>query len=539
MSHITPLQQILWHTASEASTTAWMRIVTILDASHEASALAAWLEPYLELWPDRLRVLPESWFEALLSDPSLGKARICRRVSLKRATLSEDLSACLVDASGLSTITQLELRRCQFSTPAIEHLLHAPLWSNLTSLDLGGTYLDARGMAALAQSTALSRLTSLKLGRCRLDHTLIEVLTQSTTLTQLKKLYLRQNHIGDRGLEALAQWASLAQCEELVVSSNQVGSAGLEALASHHVLCSLKSLDVSHNNITDTGLAALAQAPHLASLEQLWLGHNQLQGGIAALTRGQAWPHLKALHLEASDLRGDDILALANACVLPAIEVLDVDDNPVGDEGARVLAQPEAFPTLKTLQLFNAGLTSAGLHHLVCAPRLTQLVCLDLASNPMDDTVIEALARRRDIGALREIYLSSTQLEVCGLERLTQALWWSQLEGVWLDGNPLGDVGALLLAFADAPSLKTLRLNDCGVGDDGARALSRTTGMRSLERLILDDNKVGSEGLVALATSTACPSLRMLHVRGMRIDDRARAALQARQAREPDFSWRE
>ena len=228
--------------------------------------------------------------------------------------------------------------------------------------------------------------------------------------------FARGSALPDGRLDLCKQSLGLANAERL-----------FGALAGNH---QVRSLLLGTDGLRSAGAIALASMLEDArppGLETLYLGCNHIElGGIEALARAVTKVPLRALWLKR---------------------------NPVGVEGARVLATMlREQPALEVLDLTNTRLSDVG---------------------------AEAIAE----GLLGQV----------GLPR--------GLEVLMLGGNGIGERGAEALAEAIAqhPHLRELGLAASQLGDAGAHALARGIARsRRLERLDLASNAIGVSGLGAL-----------------------------------------
>jgi uncharacterized protein (TIGR02996 family) len=88
-------------------------------------------------------------------------------------------------------------------------------------------------------------------------------------------------------------------------------------------------------------------------------------------------------------------------------------------------------------------------------------------------------------------------------------------------GSALGADGAATVAAAELPRLVTLAFSGNWIGDDGVRALCRTTGLPALRNLDLSSNEIADGGADALVGSELIRRLRNLGLRGNPIPELA------------------
>ena len=213
-------------------------------------------------------------------------------------------------------------------------------------------------------------------------------------------------------------------------------------------------------------------------------------------------------HIEVTDciIRPEEAQHLAQAlCVNTSVKTLMLSDNPLGDDGAKALAEmlggngAESSGTVNTTLEYVAinlcDIGPVGAQHLAQALRVnTSAKTLDLSDNFLDDEGAKALAEM----------LGGNGAESSGTVNTT-------LEHVVLSNCDTGPVGAQHLAQALRvnTSAKTLNLSDNLLGDEGAKALAEMLGGNgaessgtvntTLEHVYLSDCNIGPVGAQHLA----------------------------------------
>ncbi len=233
-----------------------------------------------------------------------------------------------------------------------------------SSLDEATRYDD---IARLIEGGALSGRTELALRDRGLGPELGELIAGSPN--ELVELDLRGNLLGPRGAMALAESSELGDLETLILApgrvyteGNRVGDAGAIALTESSTLVALRKLDLTRNELGPKAAAALAEGP----------------------------PALRVLILDSNAL-GD---AGAEALAGRELDTLHVGWNGIGDEGAAALADG----SFTTLMLAKNDLGQAGADAL--AEGLTKTETLYLGGNAIAET-----------GRLRERFGEGLHLE--------------------------------------------------------------------------------------------------------------------------------
>jgi uncharacterized protein (TIGR02996 family) len=279
-------------------------------------------------------------------------------------------------------------------------------------------------------------------------------LAASPVLARLRDLDLYSHKIGDEGARAIFASPHLGGLASLSLNSTEITSEAVEALASSPSIKRLRKLDLSSNAIHDSGIADLASAGD-------WLPLREFKGwGMGLSPRVAAW--------------------FADAAVYSVLEVLEISQNWLGDEGVERLVRGTSG-TWRTLDLGGNQIGDDGAEALARSPRLARLECLTLRDNPIGLRGVRALAASPHLAALRELELS--------------------------DSTGFGDEGALAIARSPYLRLSKLYLTAGGFGPDGMEALARSPAFAGVRHLYVDSCRIGLRGVRALA---AWPGLRYL-----------------------------
>lgn len=155
-----------------------------------------------------------------------------------------------------------------------------------------------------------------------------------------------------------------ARINDLNLHFTQVDDDALQYLVP---LRFLRHLNVSETKITDEGVKTLCAIRHM---KVLVLSNTAVTGACLKYLRKS--PFL--IHLFISgihNLTPDDLTVLGR---LPALNKLDVSNNPIGDEGAKIVSRM----SINNLEMNDCGLSDEGIVYLSSAP----LVILAIGGNP-------------------------------------------------------------------------------------------------------------------------------------------------------------
>jgi uncharacterized protein (TIGR02996 family) len=317
----------------------------------------------------------------------------------------------------VATIDELEVFGTSVS-PAVHDLFAAPLASRLRHLSLRSCHLDDEGAMLLAECTALSHLRALDLALNRLTAAGVLALACGELFMALERLDLGCNEgIGREGIKHLSQaqlpalktlglmacaehfgtnaiyeapW--FGQLERLMLRSNLDSSIPFD-LQMYEGPCRLVSLNLGQNKLGDEDLEELARTP---------------------------LPALQHLSLEMNQLTGAAVLTLLSAPWARQLVTLDLNDNPVGDEGATRLASAEVLENLEELCLSSSEISDQGAAALAGSPALDWLWRLDLSCNDLGSPGLRALAAS---SRLEEVRLDTVGMEDDEVHRLFEKRW--------------------------------------------------------------------------------------------------------------------
>ncbi|XP_029935752.1 NACHT, LRR and PYD domains-containing protein 12-like, partial [Myripristis murdjan] len=309
---------------------------------------------------------------------------------------------------------------------------------------------------------AVRNCRKARLSGCGLSKTHCEVVASALTSNpHLTELDLSENKLQDSEVKLL--------------------SAGLESPN-----CRLETLRLRFCRLSESSCASLAWAlksnPHLTELD---LSHNNLQdSGVKLLSAGLESLNcrLETLRLSGCELSKTHCEVVASALKSnPHLTELDLSENDLVDSEVKLLSAGLESPNcrLETLRLSDCRLTESSCASLVSAlksnPHLTEL---DLSDNQLQDSAVKLLSAGLESPncSLKTLRLSHCSLSESSCASLASALKSNpHLTELDLSENQLQDSGVKLLsAGLESPNcrLKTLRLTDCQVTDEGCASLA-------------------------------------------------------------------
>jgi hypothetical protein len=332
--------------------------------------------------------------DALLSSPILSGLRSLKLhdVNLSDATLQR------LAENATFMLELLSMSDTRLPPGAVEALANGARMTALRTLILGGRRVDAAAQRTLAASRSL-RLRELWLIGNRLDHGL-EALAGSPAVAGLEALVLGDECSDPSALASLL--GSLDALQRLRVERCAEGTLVAEALRPS--AGTLRELSLYGVELGDAGARTLCELG-LGGLCHLELTMSGIgDAGARALAASGLLRGLTRLSFWDSRLGPDGVQAIAG--VSPDLVELVLSGNPIGDEGARILAASPALRNLERLLLTSTGIGPEGARALLDAPGLARAHTIVLPREVGSALRAETMARRRDFevvvpGAMR------------------------------------------------------------------------------------------------------------------------------------------
>jgi uncharacterized protein (TIGR02996 family) len=345
----------------------------------------------------------------------------------------------------------------------------------------------------------------------------LESLFARDRLGGLRRLGVAFGTFGDRAASGLAASRALAGLEELDLRVSDIGAAGMRALAHSDRLGALRSF-AFRGDLSKAMMEALFASPLAKRLTRLALsGGYVLAPGIGvtserlrddggALLARSVSAELAHLTVDSHYIGVSGLEAITSR--LSSLRSLDLRLGALGTPELAVLASAR-MPALVSLGLGQNDLDADGVAVLARATALPRLAEIELSEGTIDGRAIEILGASPLGTTLRSLYLRASRVDGAAVGALARSGMLERLRSLVLDLCPVGEDGARSLADARASALAELRLYECDLGDGGASALARATGLTALDLLDIRKNQIGNEAAVALLEA---PSLRWARI---------------------------
>ena len=307
---------------------------------------------------------------------------------------------------------------------------------------------------------------------------------------RLQKFTISTDHFS---CEQIADWPNLTQLEELDVESSRLTDTDLAIIGK---MTGLKRLRIAKAKVTTSGLAALAKLPNL---EGLWL--HQVDVRVSGGVPSEGFKALSNFGVGESPSFDDEVITSLGP--LPAVEDVQFDQAPIGDEGLSHLLRSGKISYLSVGEkntLTNQCLVELAQHEaprsvILSGESITDSGLSALADKEFptlvfrgasltDDAFVElAKIKRLDELSILDAKVTGSGVEMWPADRRLQALD--------LSGNPLTDKGIGLLAKANCSELVLGRteIND--------QQLMLFAGRDDLASLDVTETNVTPEGVKA------------------------------------------
>lgn len=187
-----------------------------------------------------------------------------------------------------------------------------------------------------------------------------------------------------RSLAQLGCLSTLSSLQELILDSCGITWEGALALA--HSLCfdQLRKLSLRGNRLTSMALERLVQSPYLLNLLDVSFRSNPLGAQGAIILASSSWPRAwTSLNVAYCGLQDEGVCALATSPHLSRLERLVLGYNLVGQAGVEALGSSSTLRALRELDLTGCRLDDDQALSLTRSPLVNRLERLGLADNPI------------------------------------------------------------------------------------------------------------------------------------------------------------
>ncbi len=283
----------------------------------------------------------------------------------------------------------------------------------------------------------------------------------------------------------------------------------------------VRALPVEYLGVLNAGavIDEFAACPSLRSFRRLHFGIDDGDSeplgdeGAAVLARSPHLSGLERLTLAMEQIGGEGLCALAGAPWLRSLRQLGLTQNEVGDDALSSFFAEAALENLEVLKLDGAGAEDEAIT-VLAGRSLGNLRVLELQNNIFGEAGLAALAASTGLPRLNVLDLFGADLKTGSLKPLHDSPLLSRLARLRIHGNNKLDTSDLsgLLGSASFPALEELELGSVKLGDEGAKMVARAPVLRQLTHLGFTCSGLSGEGVKALVSSPHLTKLETLNL---------------------------
>lgn len=298
-------------------------------------------------------------------------------------------------APWLGQLTALHLTQMQgsFSNDALGELLEDPRLGKLRRLDVSHNLLGPDGIARLARVPHFANLENLDLGYINAGAEGLLEIFNSPNLAKLRYLSFSANDVSFAGAPprpAAKSWPALRS----FYLGNKITDADFIWMLEHGLFTGPCRLFLSMGLLTSASLVILLRSPVCRRLHTLWLGMNPL-GPPEDVPATIMLPRLRELDLNSSELTDAGAARLIRAIRAPRLRDLNLYKNELGNESVRAIAANPSFRNLEELSLsYHSNIDDEGAKALLESKYLNRLRELQVFESGISDAGIEMLRKR-------------------------------------------------------------------------------------------------------------------------------------------------
>ncbi|KAI5097880.1 protein NLRC5 isoform X14 [Silurus meridionalis] len=448
---------------------------------------------------------------------------------LSDCSITEEGYTALAEALRSSHLIELDLRGNDPGASGVKlltDLLQDPK-HKLKTLSLLKSADAAEALRSLSKIVGEDPLLHRELDLSRKTLKTIKVKNLSALLQdphyRLQKLTISNNPEAEQACDHLTEVLGtnpLLQ-KELDLSGKISGDSGVKLLSAllKDPLCRSEKLRLRNSSVTERSCTDLISAltTNPSHLTELDLSENTLgNAGVIQISTLLKTPSCKLHTLRLSDcsITEEGYTALAEALrsnPSSHLKELDLRGNDPGESGVKKLIEIQKNHKLETLRLRNSSVTERSCTDLISAltTNPSHLTELDLSENTLGNAGVIQISTllKTPSCKLHTLLLSDCNIKHEGYAALTEALRSnpsSPLIELDLRGNHPGESGVKEIRnLMNDPEykLKTLRLSDCSITEEGYTALAealRSNPSSHLKELDLRGNDPGESGVKKL-----------------------------------------
>jgi Ran GTPase-activating protein (RanGAP) involved in mRNA processing and transport len=221
-------------------------------------------------------------------------------------------------------------------------------------------------------------------------------------------------------------------CVSLSLGYMGVDDARLEELLASRSLRCVAQLLLYGTPLSNAGLARLLGSEDVSGVTRLWMSKFALdEVGASALATSPWLGRVEWLYLCESGLTGEWLEQMMGGSLMSGLTALVLEGNPLGDQGARALAEATSVHTLERMTLDKTGITDDGLLALARSLHLSRLEHLNLTGNPIHGGAFVELAGAPEVNRLRNLSLDESKITAAAYVPWVRSWFVKDIDGVY------------------------------------------------------------------------------------------------------------
>ena len=439
----------------------------------------------------------------------------CRLVSnltelnLTHHYLGDEGARLISSSESMKNLKSLNLSHNNLSSVGATHIASSSHMSCLQVLILQSNSLREEGCCSIAKSEHMKSLTWLDLWENQdIGDTALKAIANSVYMSNLT--YLRIIDTQDLKDEAsIVTSCYMKNLTHLELVCSDKGE-GVALLSSPSFMCT--NLKVLETCIDERGAKALTTNERSKKLTTLRLSiyDDLLEACVKPIISSQYLQNLQILSIKnSSENLGDDDKWLTLNPYMKNLTSLELTRIDMDDEDTSYIGKCEALKNLQELILIENDIAK-GVQNMVNSPNLSQLRVLNLQANPIGDEGAKAIGDNKYMQNLTKLNIGETGITYEGAHSIASSKYLKNLTSLIMSDN-IEDQGAKSIAESEfMANLTSLSLITCFLTDEGATVLASSPFMTNLTSLTLTDNNIGYIGAYALARSIYMTNLKEL-----------------------------
>lgn len=318
---------------------------------------------------------------------------------------------------------------------AFTALADVPDLKSLVALELTRPAISSFGLTAVGNSKRLRKLKLLRIDGGPLTDVDVQAVAEEAAFPALTQLVLWRLHLTDAALDAIATGPAFARVSNLALHDLPVSSAGVRRLLAGNTRITEFNIDAvipvpdrlpvaltppdfqgsryigqlpvlrvaGELYLLDTGselptglFPGLTEWPKGLRVDHLVVNSRFAEGAFAEMLDFVALGRIRRLTIAKCGLRNADAVTLANKLPELALTHVNLEENKIGMNGAKALANSPGLTTVVELSLRDNPILKSGRAALAASPHKAALTEINLGGEQVDKD--EAKELRKQFG---------------------------------------------------------------------------------------------------------------------------------------------